>query len=132
MAALIGNVYIDSEIKFELFCRALGPLANIFEEYHLKVRGGFGAECIQYAESLNLSNFNQYQDLPEKNWVNSTKLILEQVSCTNIFLFLEDHLTVASSTQIVDVVSEFEKSLLTILIIHFLKLVLCKGKIFCP
>jgi len=112
MTALLINLKIDNLQKFNLFKITLKDLIGIFSEYHIKIRGNFKFEAIDYINILfkSYSNVLMYQNLPENDWISTTIQILKNINSTSIFLFCEDHKLIASSNDLRLLISEFENN----------------------
>lgn len=111
MSALLVNIKIDDETKFELFKVTLGDLRGLFEECHLKFRGAYSGKCIEFSKQiLNKSKFLvYYQDLQEKDWVAATLSMLHNVKSRSLFLYFEDHRLVSTRGHLENVLIDFDR-----------------------
>jgi hypothetical protein len=48
MPALLINIKIDLQEKFDLFKVTIADLTGLFEECHVKIRGIYSKECVEY------------------------------------------------------------------------------------
>jgi len=63
---LLINLRVESEEKSEFFKVTLSDLAGLFEEAHVKMRGKYAAECLQFAQGLLRDGVRSYQNLQEE------------------------------------------------------------------
>ena len=73
--SLLINIYINSELKFEHFKINFSDICNIFDDIHIKIRGSFKRECIDYVNKNYKNKLFIYQDLTEKDWLKATSII---------------------------------------------------------
>jgi len=121
MPALLINIKVDAQEKFELFKVTLADLAGIFEECHVKVRGMYSQECVKYAQAQLGNGIHLYQELQEKDWVAATLEMLSQVKSRSVFLYFEDHKLVANRQRLEQVLADFDESKLDYLCYSFFK-----------
>ena len=55
MPAILVNIYINSEKKFEIFKVTISEVMPEFSECHIKIRGAYSSECIKFLDA----NFNK-------------------------------------------------------------------------
>jgi hypothetical protein len=121
MPALLMNVKIDEQQKLDLFKGTLTDLYGLFEECHVKVRGKYSQECLDYARSQLGSGVHVYQGLQEHDWVNATLEILSHVKARSVFLYIEDHKLVASRARLEQTLADFDDRDLDYLCYSFFK-----------
>lgn len=121
MPALLINLKIDAQEKFELFKVTLADLSGLFEECHIKIRGTYSRECIEYAKGKQGIGIYIYQELQESDWVAATLEMLNQVESRSVFLYFEDHRLVASKQQLEQTLADFDKCNLDHLCYSFFK-----------
>jgi hypothetical protein len=119
--ALLINIRIDSKEKFEFFKVTLSDVAGLFEECHIKMRGRYAAECVQFARDLLRDTVRSYEDLQEKDWVAATLDMLRHVRCRSLFLYFEDHKLVASRERLAQTLACFDREKLDYLCYSFFK-----------
>jgi hypothetical protein len=109
MPALLINLKIDVKEKFEFFKVTLGDLSGLFEECHIKIRGIYSRECVEYAKGQLGNGIHFYQELQESDWVAATLEILGQVTSRSVFLYFEDHRLVASRQRLEQALEDFDR-----------------------
>jgi len=111
MPALLINIKIEEEDKFNLFKITLLDMRGLFNECHVKIRGSYSQNCIEYAkECLNTAeSLFFYQDLQQNDWIDATLKMLANVRNRSVFLFFEDHKLVATRSQIKETLNEFDQ-----------------------
>lgn len=121
MPALLINLKIDAQEKFEFFKVTLADLSGLFEECHIKIRGAYAQECVDYARDQLGKGIHLYQSLQEKDWVAATWDMLGQVGSRSVFLYFEDHRLVASRQQLQQTLAAFDQANLDYLCYSFFK-----------
>ena len=119
MPALLINIKIDRQEKFDLFKVTLADLKGMFDECHIKIRGSLAQACVEYAKLQFEGAASFYQELQEADWVNATLSMLAQVKSRSVFLYLEDHKLVAPHQQLKQVLAEFDERQLDYLCYSF-------------
>jgi hypothetical protein len=107
--ALLINIRVDSQEKLDLFKVTLSDVAGLFEECHIKIRGRFAGECLQFAQGLLGDTVRSYQELQEGDWVAATLEMLGHIRCRSLFLYFEDHRLVASRQSLEEVLACFDR-----------------------
>lgn len=121
MTALLINLKIDENEKFELFKITFSDIAEIFDELHIKIRGLLSHNCIDYIKNYSFNNINFYQELQELDWINATLEMLENVKSRSIFLFLEDHKLLDTRKSLAAILTEFDVKSLDYLCYSFFR-----------
>lgn len=121
MPALLINLKIDVQEKFDFFKVTLADLSGLFEECHIKIRGTYSRECVEYANGQLGNGIHFYQELQESDWVAATLEMLSQVKSRSVFLYFEDHKLVASEQRLEQTLTEFDKCNLDYLCYSFFK-----------
>ena len=123
MTALFINIKIDSKIKFNLFKDTLLDLKEVFSEFHIKFRGSYSDQCIEYTKKIfnTYETLSFYQHLKEDDWVNSSLYMLCNVKSRSVFLYFEDHKLTSTSIHFSEVLSEFDGQHLDYLCYSFFK-----------
>jgi len=121
MPALLINLKIDVKEKFEFFKVTLADLSGLFEECHIKIRGTYSRECVEYAKSQLGNGIHFYQELQEGDWVAATLEILGQIASRSVFLYIEDHKLVANRQRLWQALADFDKCNLDYLCYSFFK-----------
>lgn len=109
MPALLINIKVDVQEKFEFFKVTLADLSGIFGECHVKIRGMYSQECVKYAQAQLGSGIHLYQGLQERDWVAATLEMLSQVKSRSVFLYFEDHKLVVNRQRLEQVLADFDK-----------------------
>jgi hypothetical protein len=121
MPAILVNIYINSEKKFEIFKVTISEVITEFSECHIKIRGAYSSECIKFLDA----NFNKeilyYQDLPGQDWAYDTRKMLKYVTSRSVFLYFEDHKLVGSKEYFKGILNDFDELLLDYLSYSFFK-----------
>ena len=52
MTALFINIKIDNNIKYNIFKNTLMDLRGIFSELHVKYRGSYSNQCVEYTKNI--------------------------------------------------------------------------------
>lgn len=121
MSAILVNIYINSEKKFEIFKVTISEVIPEFSECHIKIRGAYSSECIKFLDT----NFNKeilyYQDLPGQDWAYDTSTMLMNVISRSVFLFFEDHKLVGSKEYFKSILKDFDELRLDYLSYSFFK-----------
>jgi len=107
MPALLANVRINTTDRLDDFKSGLRDLCGLFEEYHIKVRGPFAAQSIQFAHSILEQRLYTYQHLSCEDWIESSQIILSHIQSNEIHIFLEDHKRCCSKKEYASVLKEF-------------------------
>ena len=108
MPALLINIKIEEEEKYELFRVTLADLCGLFDECHVKIRGTYSNKCIEYIGKQFGEGVNFYQDLDETDWLATTLLMLKKVASRSVFLYFEDHRLVASKQKLKTTFADFD------------------------
>lgn len=110
MPALLINIKIDDEIKFELFKVTLADLRGLFNECHVKFRGAYSHKCVEFSKQIldKSESLTFYQDLQEEDWVAATLNMLWNVKSRSLFLYFEDHKLTSTREQLDDVLTKFD------------------------
>ena len=119
MPALLINLRIDSEEKFDLFKVTLSDLADHFDESHIKIRGARSADCVRFVRERLSGEVHVYQDLQEKDWVAATLRMVERVKSRSVFVYFEDHRLVAGQAALGEILADFDESRLDYLCYSF-------------
>lgn len=111
MPALFINLRIQDEEKFNLFKTTLADLAGLFSECHIKFRGLYRDQCIEFTHEIFHSNesLTYYQDLPEDDWVDTALNMMRHVKSRAVFIYFEDHKLVSTREHLADVLDEFNQ-----------------------
>jgi len=111
MPALLINIRIEDEEKFNLFKVTLADLQGLFSEYHIKFRGSYSRNCLAFVNELLDKNesLSLYQDLQQDDWVDATLNMMGNVKSRSVFLYFEDHKLVSSRAHLANVLNEFDK-----------------------
>lgn len=121
MPTLLINIKIDLREKFDLFKVTLSDLSGIFGEYHIKVRGAYSQECIEYIQRQLGNEIHLYQELQESDWVEATLVMLDQVKTRSVFLYFEDHKLLGTRQDLEKTLLDFDKYNLDYLCYSFFK-----------
>lgn len=111
MPALLINIKIDDEIKFELLKVTLADLRGLFNECHVKFRGIYSDKCLEFAKQIldKSESLAFYQELQEEDWVAATLNMLGNVKSRSLFLYFEDHKLVSTRAHLESVLIDFDK-----------------------
>jgi hypothetical protein len=109
MPALFINLKIDHQEKFDFFKITIEDLTGLFEECHVKIRGIYSKQCVEYIQGQLGSDVNFYQELQESDWVAATLEMLGQVKSRSVFLYFEDHRLVANGLQLEKTLVDFDR-----------------------
>jgi hypothetical protein len=111
MPALLINIKIEDEEKFNLFKVTLGDLRGLFSECHIKFRGAYSHKCLEFAKELldTSESLSVYQDLQEDDWVDATLNMLINVKSRSLFLYFEDHKLVSTRSHLESVLIDFDR-----------------------
>jgi hypothetical protein len=121
MPALLINLKIDVKEKFEFYKVTLADLSGLFEECHIKIRGTYSRECVEYAKDQLGNGIHFYQELQEGDWVAATLEILGHVASRSVLLYFEDHKLVATRQRLERVLADFDECKLDYLCYSFFK-----------
>lgn len=105
---ILGNVRINSEEEFYQFKKSIKHLFKFFEEAHIKIRGKYKIQSLDYLNNLKINKLHLYQNLDEKDWVSTTKKIIDSILDRNIFIYVNDHFIVAKDEAFKDLINEFD------------------------
>jgi hypothetical protein len=111
MPALLVNIRINDSRKLELFYKTSLDVFKIFTEIHIKFRGKFSEDCLKHVRSMQddlKSTPIYYQELSEKDWVDTTLTILENIKSRSVFMYFEDHILLSSSLMLDNILKEFD------------------------
>ena len=121
MPALLINLKIDLQEKLDFLKVTIEDLTGLFEECHVKIRGNYSKECVEYIQRQLGNEVNFYQELQEADWIDATLEMLNQVKSRSIFLYFEDHRLVASRLQLEKTLTDFDNYNLDYLTYSFFK-----------
>lgn len=121
MPALLINIKVDVQEKFEFFKVTLADISGLFEECHIKIRGVYSQECVKYAQDQLGNRIHLYQGLQERDWVAATLEMLNKVTSRSVFLYFEDHKLVANRQRLEQTLADFDKCDLDHLCYSFFK-----------
>jgi hypothetical protein len=109
--ALLINIKIEEEEKFNLFKITLSDLRGLFSECHIKFRGAYSYKCLEFAKEIlgTSESLSVYQDLQEDDWVDATLNMLGNVKSRSLFLYFEDHKLVSTRMHLDSVLADFDK-----------------------
>lgn len=106
--AMVCNVLIDSNIKYEFFCTNFNEIHELFEEFHIKIRGNYAEKVIDNCnKKIKNKTINYYQNLSGKSYVKDLITIVKQVKSDAIFLFFEDYRLMCELDKIKEVLNYF-------------------------
>jgi hypothetical protein len=108
--ALLVNIRIDSEEKLEFFKVTFADIAALFDEWHVKVRGKRGQECVDFARQCAGDALRDYQGLQQEDWVAATLEMVRQVKALSVFIYFEDHRLVAKRDELQRTLRAFDES----------------------
>ena len=108
MAALYINIFINNDIRLDVYKNTIIDLIDIFDEIHIKVRGSHSVAGIDFAKQIFGPKLNTYQHLSDSDWVDTTLKIAKNIESKIIFLYCEDHKLVSSREKLKQVIAEFE------------------------
>jgi len=111
MPALLINIKIDDQVKYDLFTVTLSDLREHFSECHIKFRGSYSQKCLDYAKQIltNVASLTFYQNLQEEDWVDATTKMVENVTSRSLFLYCEDHKLVSTEEHLTSVLINFDR-----------------------
>lgn len=111
MSALLINIKIENEEKFNLFKVTLGDLRGLFNECHVKFRGAYSQKCLEFSKQIldKSESLTFYQNLQEDDWVDATMNMLGNVKSCSLFLYFEDHKLVSTKAHLESVLIDFDK-----------------------
>jgi hypothetical protein len=121
MTALLINLKIDQQEKFNLLKTTLTDIETLFDECHIKFRGKLAAECQVFAKELFSKRANFYQKIQEKDWIAATLEMVENIKSRSIFFYLEDHRLIKTQKDLGLVLKDFDKHQLDCLQYSFFK-----------
>jgi hypothetical protein len=105
--SLLSNIKIDNQEKFDLLKITIVDASKVFDEAHLKIRGVFAKEVVEFINNVGFKRLYLYQELQEKDWVSATTEILKNIKTRSVFLYFEDHKLVAPIPMFKSVVKDF-------------------------
>lgn len=130
--AFLTNIRIDSREKFEFFKVTLADVAGLFDECHVKVRGTYARECVDFARQCLGKAMHDHQALQEADWVAATLQMLGTVKSRSVFIYFEDHRIVTGKERIRATLAAFDESGLDYLCYSFFRASQLEGKNLLP
>ena len=109
MPALLINLKIELPEKFDLFKVTLSDVTGVFEECHIKIRGKYAKECVEYAKTKLGKDTYLYQELQERDWIAATLEMLGKVRSRSVFIYFEDHKLIAGRERLEHILLDFDK-----------------------
>lgn len=93
MITAICNIFINSEIKLNLFKETFPLVYPVSDNWLINIRGKFKNEIINFIKNQKKSKENCifFENLYDNNWAKSTKEMLKQSKYKYVYIFLEDH-----------------------------------------
>jgi hypothetical protein len=88
MPALLINLKIDLQEKFDILKATIADLTGLFEECHVKIRGTYSKECVEYILGKLGNEVNFYQELQESDWVAATSVFTSSFTTPGIKLIV--------------------------------------------
>lgn len=108
MTALLINLLIDKHEKYALFKTTFKDISNSFPECHIKIRGSYSSQCLEYVSNNYFGVLKTYQNLAETDWIKSTLKILSALTSRSVFIYFEDHRLVGSKRLFEDTIAIFD------------------------
>ncbi len=108
MTALIFNIFLDSKFKFDIFKVTYSEIQSLFEEKHIKIRGRYAEKALDFIKKISI-NYFFYQNLPDKDWIQSFLLMSLNVKSKACFIYIEDHKLTKNIEYFRDILISFEK-----------------------
>ena len=105
--SLLINTFINDELKFNHFKITFSEIFRAFQSIHIKVRGSFKDQCIDYVLLKANNNVFTYQDIGNNDWIASTLLMVKNIKNANIFLYNEDHKLNCRIDKFIEVLDDF-------------------------
>lgn len=109
MVTAICNVFINSDIKFELFKETFPRVYGISNNWLINIRGKYHENCIKYVQD-NFPDFREnchfFPNLYDNDWAKSTRAMLENSKYDYIYVFLEDHFLLKPLDYFKDVIRD--------------------------
>lgn len=109
MITSLCNIYIESELKFDLFKTTFHRVYDVSDNWLINIRGRYREQVQKYIKS----NFPKYEnkciffkDLNDKSWSKSTKKMLECSRYNYVYIFIEDHFLMKSVDDFKVVIQE--------------------------
>lgn len=121
MPALLINLKIELPEKFDCFKVTLSDLTGLFEECHIKIRGKYSKECVEYAKTKLGKDTYLYQELQQRDWIAATLEMLGKVRSRSVFIYFEDHKLIAGRERLEHILLDFDKYELDYLCYSFFK-----------
>ena len=119
--SLLINTFINDELKFNHFKLTFSDIYNVFDEIHLKVRGSYKKDCLEYVKSKNIERLYIYQHLSDEDWVSTTLKIVKNITSRSVFLYNEDHKLNCKKSNLRNVITEFNNFGLDFICYSFFK-----------
>lgn len=107
--SLLINIFINSELKLNHFKLTFSDICNIFDDIHIKIRGSFKIECINFVKETYKKKLFFYQDLTERDWLEASSEINSNINSDFIFLFNEDHIRICDKNILLETIEEIKK-----------------------
>lgn len=121
MPAFLTNIRIDSREKFDFFKITLADIAGLFDECHVKIRGAYARECIEFSRQCLGKAMHDHQSLQEADWVAATLEMLGAVKSRSVFIYFEDHRIVTGKERLRATLAAFDESGLDYLCYSFFR-----------
>ena len=112
MTALFINILIEKKTKLELLKITFKDICDAFKECHVYIRGKYAAESLEYIKETFKGQLNIYQNLNDRDWIESSLVMLSKINARSIYLYFEDHRLVDSVGKLKRTIEIFDEELL--------------------
>lgn len=109
MLTAVCNVFINSDLKFELFKQTFPRVYGISDNWLVNIRGKHREAVLEYIrENFDDSTKNCifFSSLYDDNWAKSTEKMLEYSKYGCVYIFLEDHFLLKPLDHFKDVIQD--------------------------
>ena len=107
MSALLINIKIDDENRFENFKITFKDISNHFDNAYVKFRGDYAEKCLTFFTKNFQGSAYFYQNIQSDDWIESVIEMIDDIKDRSIFIYIEDH-RIVSKNNLSDVLSDFD------------------------
>lgn len=108
MTALLANIFVNSEEKFEDFKVTISDLKESFTHAYVMFRGSYSKNCMDFFQDIFHGEIKNYQHLSDKDWIKNTYEMISEINQKSVLIYLEDHRLISNKKKLNKILLDFE------------------------